>query len=370
MKDQVISIRAHDGDAPLLVPSAVLLLNLGTPDTPTPAAVRRYLREFLSDRRVVELPRALWWVILNGIVLPLRATKVAKKYASIWLHADTQSLLDNQSLTQSQANAALKTATLSGSPLRAYSQAQADALQNYFAQQGQPIKVRCVMRYGHPALADALDALLKDGIERVLLLPLYPQYSATTTASAYDAVFNYIMRLRNQPAIRTVKDYCDHPAYIEALRSQVEGHWQTHGRPNFFAGEKLLLSFHGLPRRCIDLGDPYYEQCLRTAQFLRQALQLDAEQAMVSFQSRFGKERWLEPYTTTVLQQLGKDQCRRVDVFCPGFPADCLETLEEIALEGGETFRESGGGAYHAIPCLNYAPAWIDALAQITRENL
>ncbi len=366
MKDTVMSMRPHDGDSALLTPSAVLLLNLGTPDAPTPSAVRRYLREFLSDKRVVELPRALWWVILNGVVLPLRATKVAKKYASIWLHSGIQNLLDSESLAPFQPNAA----ALSGSPLRVYSQAQADTLQKYFEQQGRTIKVRCVMRYGNPALADALDALLKEGVERVLLLPLYPQYSATTTASAYDAVFNYLMRLRNQPAIRTVKDYCDHPAYIEALRCHIEGYWQIHGRPHFLSGEKLLLSFHGLPQRCIDLGDPYYEQCLRTVQSLRQALQLNAEQAMVSFQSRFGKERWLEPYTTTILQQLGKDKRSRVDVFCPGFPADCLETLEEIAMEGGDTFRESGGGTYHAIPCLNHTPAWIAALAQIVQENL
>ncbi len=370
MKNQVITNRAHDSDAAVLTPGAVLLLNLGTPDAPTPSAVRRYLREFLSDKRVVELPRALWWIILNGIVLPLRATKVAKKYASIWLHADTQGQLDNQSLTQLQSNSASKTTMLSGSPLRAYSQAQADALQNYFEQQGKKVTVRCVMRYGHPGLAEALDTLLKEGVERVLLLPLYPQYSATTTASAYDAVFNYLMRLRNQPAIRTVKDYCDHPAYIEALRSQIEGYWQTHGRPHFSAGEKLLLSFHGLPRRCINLGDPYYEQCLRTAQSLCQALQLNAQQAMLSFQSRFGKERWLEPYTSNVLQQLGNDKVSRVDIFCPGFPADCLETLEEIAIEGRDIFTDAGGGAYHAIPCLNHSLAWITALAQIAQENL
>lgn len=239
MKDTVMSMRPHDGDSALLTPSAVLLLNLGTPDAPTPSAVRRYLREFLSDKRVVELPRALWWVILNGVVLPLRATKVAKKYASIWLHSGIQNLLDSESLTPFQPNAA----ALSGSPLRVYSQAQADTLQKYFEQQGRTIKVRCVMRYGNPALADALDALLKEGVERVLLLPLYPQYSATTTASAYDAVFNYLMRLRNQPAIRTVKDYCDHPAYIEALRCHIEGYWQIHGRPHFLSGRNCCCRF-------------------------------------------------------------------------------------------------------------------------------
>ncbi|MCC7005439.1 MAG: ferrochelatase [Ottowia sp.] len=338
---------------------AVLVVNLGTPDAPTPGAVWRYLREFLSDPRVVELPRVLWWVILNGLVLPLRVRAVAKKYASIWL-------------TKREGAADIDI----GSPLRVYSQMQARALQARFQKKAQveqgvaPVHVVCAMRYGQPALTGMVRALQAQGVDRLLILPLYPQYSATTTASIYDALFAELTTMRAQSAIRTISDYHAHPAYIAALRAQVEDYWRVHGIPNFAAGDKLLLSFHGLPQRCITLGDPYERQCLETARLLLNALQLNKGQSVVSFQSRFGKAQWLAPYTAQTLTTLGHEGVGRVDVFCPGFPADCLETLEEIAIEGRELFLHAGGRHYHAIPCLNGATAWIDALDVIACEHL
>lgn len=323
---------------------AVLLLNLGTPDAPTPKAVRRYLREFLTDSRVIEIPRMLWRVILNGVILPLRCRPVAKRYASIWLKED--------------------------SPLRAYTIQQAQALQARFDSLDYPVKVISVMRYGHPSIQMALQALQQQGIEQILLLPLYPQYSATTTASACDAVFVELMKMRNQPAIRTVKHFYRHPSYIQAVCKQITDYWQLAGYPDFANGDKLLLSFHGIPYRCVELGDPYYQQCIETGVLIRQALHLSDDQAVLSFQSRFGRARWLQPYTSDTLVQLAKAKTKRVDIFCPGFVADCLETLEEIAIEGKELFLHAGGSAYHVIPCLNQSVCWIDALQAIVQEHL
>jgi ferrochelatase len=226
------------------------------------------------------------------------------------------------------------------------------------------------MRYGKPTTQEALDALQAEGMERLLLLPLYPQYSATTTASSFDEVFRVLRSWRNQPEVRMVKHYHDHPAYIEALRQQVTEFWEKEGRPDFTKGERLVMSFHGLPKRNLLKGDPYHCECLKSGRLLGEALGLVPGQYIVTFQSRFGKAEWLKPYTAPTLEQLGKEQCPRVDIFCPGFPADCLETLEEIAMEGKEIFIEHGGNDYRYIPCLNNSPAWINALHAIAADHM
>ncbi|MDP3620446.1 MAG: ferrochelatase [Polynucleobacter sp.] len=332
---------------PHLRPSrtAILLLNLGTPAAPTRSAVRTYLKEFLSDPRVVEIPRLIWWCILNGIILPIRSGASAKKYATIWLPE-------------------------LGSPLLHYSRLQAKSLAALYAQQDQMVLVDLAMRYGKPATQEALESLQSQGMERLLLLPLYPQYSATTSASSFDEVFRVLKSWRNQPEIRTVKHYHDHPAYIDALRKQVEQFWQKEGRPDFAKGERLVMSFHGLPKRNLLKGDPYHCECLKSGRLLGEALGLVPGQYIVTFQSRFGKAEWLKPYTAPTLEELGKQHCPRVDIFCPGFPADCLETLEEIAMEGKEIFIEHGGNDYRYIPCLNNSPDWIAAMHAIAADHL
>jgi len=318
--------------------SALLLINLGTPQAPTAAAVRRYLREFLWDPRVVELPRWLWWPILNGPVLGLRPRRSAAKYASIW--------------------------TAQGSPLLVNSQKQASALSTELAVRGLDIDVVLAMRYGQPSIGAAFAQLRAKNATRVLLLPLYPQYSAATTASAIDGVNRVITRLRNVPQMRSVQHFCDDPGYIGALAASVTEHWKRNGR-----GECLLISFHGLPRRNLDLGDPYHCQCQKTARLLAQALGLDPSACRVCFQSRFGSARWLEPATADTLQQLARGGMRRVDVICPGFVADCLETLEEIAIEGRAQFLTAGGQELRYVACLNDSALFISALADLVERN-
>lgn len=334
---------------PHLRPSktAILLLNLGTPSAPTPKAVRAYLKEFLSDPRVVEIPRVIWWCILNGIILPIRSGASAKKYASIWLPK-------------------------LGSPLMHYSRLQAKELGERLAIQGHTILVDLAMRYGRPSTQEVLEGLKAQGMERLLLVPLYPQYSATTTASSFDEVFRVLGGWRDQPELRLVKHYHDHPAYISALRDQVLSAWENdgNGRPDFSKGDRFILSFHGLPKRNLMKGDPYHCECLKTGRLLGESLGLEPGQYMVTFQSRFGKAEWLKPYTAPTIEKLGKEGCRRIDIFCPGFPADCLETLEEIAMEAREIFLEHGGKDYHYIPCLNRNPKWIEALDQIASQHL
>ncbi|CAN0618662.1 Ferrochelatase [Burkholderia multivorans] len=323
---------------------AVLLINLGTPDAPTPRAVRRYLAEFLSDPRVVEIPRALWQILLRAVILPLRGRASAKKYAAVW--------------------------TPEGSPLRVHTERQVEGVRHLLASNGYQVLVDYAMRYGSPGIAQVLAQLKRVGVERVLLMPMYPQYSASTTATAFDAAFAALARMRNQPEIRTVRHYADHPAYIHALAEQVRQHWAAHGRPDFAAGDKLVLSFHGVPRRTLDLGDPYHEQCQQTAALLMAALGLSTIECRVTFQSRFGKAEWLQPYTEPTLRELGAAGVRRADVFCPGFTADCLETIEEIGMEVRDAFLAGGGQVFHRIPCLNGAHAWIGALGEIAAENL
>ncbi len=326
------------------VRTAVLLLNLGTPQAPTPRAVRRYLAEFLSDRRVIEIPQLIWQIILRLLILPFRARQSAAKYASVWL--------------------------AEGSPLLVYTQAQTEALKKRLKVTDPQLLVEFAMRYDAPAISTVLAKLKAAGAERILFVPLYPQYSATTTASAFDAVFAALQKMREQPAIRTIKDYADFPPYIAALSAQVQSYWAAHGRPDFASGERLLLSFHGLPQRMVELGDPYQAQCQLTANLLAQALGLTEDECQLTFQSRFGPARWLTPYTEPTLKALGAAGVRRVDVFCPGFTADCLETLEEMGMQARETFLHAGGSEYHLIPCVNTAPAFIDCLVELIMLNL
>ncbi|SNX27970.1 ferrochelatase [Polynucleobacter meluiroseus] len=325
--------------------TAILLLNLGTPAAPTAKAVRVYLKEFLSDPRVVEIPRVIWWCILNGIILPIRSGASAKKYASIWLPK-------------------------LGSPLMHYSRLQAKELGERFAQHGQTVLVDLAMRYGQPSTEAVLGELQEQGMERLLLLPLYPQYSATTSASSFDEVFRVLGKWRNQPELRLVKHYHDYPAYINALRDQVQTFWDKEGCPDFAKGDRFVMSFHGLPKRNLMRGDPYHCECLKTGRMLGEALGLEAGQYLVTFQSRFGKAEWLKPYTAPTIEKLAQAGCERMDIFCPGFPADCLETLEEIAMEAREIFLEHGGKDYRYIPCLNSNPAWIEALEIIAQQHL
>lgn len=330
----------HRHDAPPA--TGILLINLGTPEAPTPRSVRAYLKQFLSDPRVVEIPRLLWWPILNGIILNIRPGKSAAKYASIWAPQ--------------------------GSPLRLHTEQQARLLRGYLGERGIQADVAWAMRYGEPSIGRILNDMKARGIRRILVLPLYPQYAASTTATALDMVFDWFKKTRNQPELRTIRNFHDHPGYLAALEETVRQHWRTHGLPD--AGTRLLISFHGLPRRSLELGDPYYCECQKTGRLLAERLNLSSEQYQISFQSRFGKAEWLQPYTSRILEDWGRQGVRRVDVICPGFVADCLETLEEIALEGKQDFLAAGGREYHYIPALNENPAWIHALADLTVSHL
>jgi ferrochelatase len=319
--------------------TAVLLVNLGTPDAATPGALRRYLAEFLSDPRVVEIPRALWWLILHGVILRVRPARSAAKYARIWAQE--------------------------GSPLLVWTRKQALRLLGSLGERGHAVRVEFGMRYGQPSIADALDTLKEQGATRILVLPLYPQYAAATTGSALDAVMAWTRRTRRIPAIRFVADFHSRSGYIESLAQRVIEHWRINGR-----GDRLVLSFHGIPRRTVDLGDPYHDQCNETARLLGNRLGLQAPQLVVSFQSRFGKARWLEPYTEPTLRELAAQGVGRVDVMCPGFVADCLETLEEINIEARAAFLQAGGKAFEYIECLNDSSVWIRALADIAIDEL
>ena len=319
--------------------TAVLLCNLGTPEAPTPAAVRRYLAEFLADPRVVEIPRILWLPHLHGLILPLRSAKSAAKYATIW--------------------------TPEGSPLMVWTERQAKRLQGWLGEQGHRVRVAHAMRYGQPAIARELDALADAGAGRILVLSAYPQYSGTTTASVIDAVGAWARTRRNVPELRFVNRYHDDRGYILALAHRIERHWREHGR----AGH-LVMSFHGVPLRTLHLGDPYHCECRKTARLLAEALQLGPSDYTVSFQSRFGRAKWLEPATQPTLEALARAGTKRVDVVCPGFSSDCLETLEEIAMEGRAAFLKAGGGEFHYIPCLNDETEWIHALGAIAQRHL
>jgi ferrochelatase len=320
--------------------TGILLINLGTPEAPTAKALRPYLKEFLSDRRVVEIPRLIWWLILNGIILNTRPKKSAQKYASIWRPE--------------------------GSPLKHFTARQADLLAAEMARRSaQPIVVHYAMRYGQPSVDAQIRAMKAQGVDRILLLPLYPQYAASSTGSALDAAWLSLLHQRNPPEIRALKHFHADPGYINALKQNVQTFWAEHGQPDV-----LVMSFHGIPRRSLDLGDPYHCECQRTGRLLAEALNIAPEQYRISFQSRFGRAEWLKPYTTATLEELGHQKTRRVDVICPGFIADCLETLEEIALEGKADFLKAGGGEYRYIPALNDRPVWINALADLALAQM
>jgi ferrochelatase len=317
--------------------TGVLLVNLGSPDAPTPAAVRRYLREFLSDPRVVEMPRCFWLPLLHTLILPLRARRSAAKYALIWGKNDA--------------------------PLREHTQHQAQLLQAELTARNIDAQVFAAMRYGKPAIGRTLDAMQAAGVTRIVLLPLYPQYAASTTASTLDAVCAWLVRCRNQPELHSVRSFFEHPGYLAALEENVRQHWQIHGAPD--DRTRLILSFHGLPEKSRAMGDPYYDECQNTGHLLARLLRLESEQYYICFQSRFGRAAWLQPYTVPTLQRLAQSGVRRVDLLCPGFVADCLETLEEIALAAKSSFLTAGGGEFHYIPALNASPRWIKALADL-----
>ena len=319
--------------------TAVLYCNLGTPDEPTSKAVRRYLREFLSDHRVVEIPRLIWMLILHGIILRFRPAKSAAKYASVW--------------------------TPDGSPLKLWTEKQSKLLQGWLGQRNHAVKVRYAMRYGSTSIASQLDAFKAEGVTRVLVVPAYPQYSGTTTASVFDAVYAWGQQTRTLPELRFVNHYHDDPAYISALATSVQRYWKEHGRP-----DQLVMSFHGVPARTLELGDPYHCECMKTARLLSNKLGLAKDQFKVTFQSRLGRAKWLEPYTEPSLIAMGRAGVKRVDVICPGFTSDCLETLEEISMEARAAFLLAGGKTFHYIPCLNDDPEWITALCQISERHL
>lgn len=314
----------------------VLLVNLGTPDAPTPKAVKRYLAEFLSDRRVVEIPRLIWWFILHGIILQTRPKKSAAKYASIW--------------------------TKEGSPLRVWTEQQTKLLKGYLGEHApHTYQVDMAMRYGQPSIASAIAKLKAAGCDKLLVIPLYPQYAASTTGSVIDEICRVLTRTRNIPALRTVKSFHDEKNYIAALAASVREHWRKAGR-----GDHLLMSFHGAPQYTLEKGDPYFCHCQKTARLLAEALALGKQAYSISFQSRFGRAKWFEPSTEHTLQTLATQSIAKLDVICPGFVADCLETLEEIAIEGKAIYQSHGGKEYRYIPCLNANEDWINTLSTLT----
>jgi protoporphyrin/coproporphyrin ferrochelatase len=313
--------------------TTVILVNLGTPDAPTAPAVRRYLAQFLSDRRVVSIPPLLWQPLLRGVILPLRSRKSAEKYAQVWLPE--------------------------GSPLAVYTQRLAAMLDARLP----GLQVRHAMRYGQPALDKVMDQAVADGAKRIVVLPLYPQYSTTTTASVLDVVDQW--RLRNQlTEVVCIKDYPVHEQWVTAVADSIRAYWQAHGKP-----EKLVFSFHGIPQRVADNGDPYPQQCEASARAIAQALQLQPDQWAMGYQSRFGKEQWLKPYAEPMLWEMAEAGVKRIDVACPGFATDCLETLEEVAMGFTETLAERGA-AMRYIPCLNDSPAHAQALAAVVRQAI
>jgi ferrochelatase len=319
--------------------TGVLLVNLGTPEAPTAAALRPYLAQFLGDPRVIDYPRWLWQAILHGVVLRVRPPRSARAYARIWLPE--------------------------GSPLHVYSEALADGVRAELGRRhGAPMQVALAMRYGRPAIADTIVAMQRAGVGRLLLLPLYPQYSAASTGSVLDAVADTFKRLRWPPELRVINDYHADNGYLDALAASVRAHWQAHGR-----GERLLLSFHGIPERYVRAGDPYLAQCQATARGLRERLGLGDAEAIVAFQSRVGREPWLQPYTDATVRRLGAEGVRRLDVISPGFAVDCLETLEEVAMQNRDFFRAAGGDELRYIPALNAGAAHVAALCDLIARH-
>ena len=318
----------------------ILITNLGTPDEPTPRALKRYLKQFLSDPRVVEVPRLLWWLVLHGVILQFRPRRSAKAYATVF--------------------------TEQGSPLLFHTQAQADAIRQQLTEQGHDnLVVDFAMRYGNPGFDAVLDRMFKQGVRKLLVLPLYPQYSGSTSASTFDELARNFMRRRWLPDLRFISHYPDYPPFIRAAADKIRAHWQSHGQ-----ADKLLFSYHGIPKRYLTNGDPYHCECYKTSRLIAQALGLNEQQYLTTFQSRFGREEWLKPYTDATLKALPAQGVTSVQVFCPGFSADCLETIEEIGEENKEYFLHAGGKRYEYICALNAEPGHIDALCQLITDNL
>ena len=322
----------------------VLVTNLGTPQAATGKALKVYLKQFLSDPRVVEIPRVIWWLILNGIILNIRPKRSAKLYETVW--------------------------TERGSPLLYHTQDQADAISKKLAEHNidgkmDHVMVRYAMRYGQPSIESVMEEMQRDGASKIVVLPLYPQYSGATSGSTFDAIAALFTKTRWVPHFRFVSSYHDNDNYINACAEKIKAHWQENGR-----AEKLMLSYHGVPRSYLEAGDPYYCHCQKTSRLIAEKLGLDKEQCITTFQSRFGKAEWLRPYTDATLKELSANGTKSIDVFCPGFSADCLETIEEIAEENKEYFLEGGGESYHYITALNSEPLHIEALADIIRHNI
>ena len=318
----------------------ILITNLGTPDAPTPSALRKYLAEFLWDPRVVELPRPLWWLILNFVILSFRPRKSAAIYKNIW--------------------------TDQGSPLLIHTKEQACALKEKLqANNLQHIELEYAMRYGSPSIESALLKLHQNNITKLLVLPMYPQYSGSTAGSTFDAVAQLFSKLRWTPELRFINQYADDAGYIKSCAAQIKQYWSTHQR-----GQKLLFSFHGLPKKFLTSGDPYHCQCHKSARLIAEELQLDNGEWMLTFQSRFGREEWLQPYTNKTLEALPGKGVKSVDVFCPGFSADCVETLEEIDMQNREVFMEAGGEKFQYIPALNANEDHMESIFQLIMRNL
>ena len=320
--------------------TGVVLVNLGTPEAPTAPALRRYLKQFLWDPRVVEIPRPVWWLILNGIILNTRPAKSARKYAAVWMPE--------------------------GSPLKVHTERMTKLVKGYLLDQGHAdLVVAWAMRYGQPSIGQVMENMRAAGCKRILVVPLYPQYAASTTASVMDDVARAMLQWRNLPELRFIRSFPGDPGYIRALAASVLEHWRSAGVP-----DKLVMSFHGLPRRSLDLGDPYFCECHKTGRLLAQELGLAEDGYRITFQSRFGAAEWLQPYTQPTLETLAREGIGRVDVVCAGFVADCLETLEEIGMECKAAFLAAGGREFHYIPCLNERHDWIEALTALVTDHL
>lgn len=318
----------------------VLVTNLGTPDAPTKGALKRYLKEFLWDPRVVEVPRLLWWLILNLVILNIRPARSAEAYKTVW--------------------------TERGSPLLFHTRDQADGIRTALQQKwGESVQVEFAMRYGNPSIDTTVEKMLQGGVRKLVVLPLYPQYCASTTASTFDKLSQYLQQKRWMPQLRFVTQYCNDDNYIQALANKIQAHWQAHGR-----ADKLVFSYHGIPERYLHNGDPYHCQCFKTSRLIAEKLGLSQEQYLTSFQSRFGREEWLKPYTEATLKALPAEGVKSVQVVCPGFSADCLETIEEIGVENRDYFLEAGGQRYEYIPALNADKEHIDALVKLIEREL
>jgi len=320
----------------------VLIVNLGTPDAPTPAAVRRYLKQFLTDERVIERDSFLWKMILNGVILTVRSRRKARDYENIWNREKDES------------------------PIKTITRSQAEKLGGILEPLGKHVIVDWAMRYANPSIASRLEVLVTWGCERILIMPLYPQYSAATTATVCDEVFRFMMRQRRQPALRVLPAYYEHPSYIEALASSLKAELQSLS----FEPDVILASYHGMPKQAVTKGDPYESQCVRTTELLRSKLELDENKLMMAFQSRFGRAQWLEPYTINVVKALARKGVKNLAVITPGFSADCLETLEEISVENARVFKRHGGQYFAAIPCLNDSEVGMQLLSQLAMHEL